>query len=234
VDVQKWFERASAEVSETGAALARIQLTQSSAAWHVWEKPRDGWPEPEEWFAEFSAIMSELCEQWPARKLQVVLIGETRNGSVVSQCPFTAHGKDREAITARTGGESAQMKMMAECTEMLQRSWEKTLNVTNAQLEIQAKQVQKFGEQIIDLLTYVRQSEEYRATEAQRKLEMEAATKEDPLIEEVKKALPGLLDLAQMYATTKLKEGASKVASGSAVGKVVEAAVHAGVDAVNN
>lgn len=232
MDAGAWFERVTQQVTESGVHVERIQLTQASASWHVWEMPKAGWPDAEDWHGEFQRIMTELTEQWPARKIPCILIAETRSGTVLSQCPFQVTGKDRTATS--TSSDGGQMKMIAETTEMLQRSWEKTLNVTNAQLEIQAKQVQKFGEQIIELLTYVRQSEEYRATEAQRKLELEQATREDPLLEEVKKALPGILELAQMYATQKLKEGAQKVTGSSPAGRAVGAAVNAVVDSVTD
>ena len=233
MDQKQWFERVTVEVSESGAHLQRIQLTQGAAVWHVWERPANGWPEADEWFEEFSLIVNELAEQWPARQLQTLLVGETRNGTVISQCPFQVRGRDKSA-TSLTLNEGGSGKLIAETVEMLQRSWEKTLNVQNAQQEIQAKQIQRYGEQVLELLNYVRQGEEYRATEAQRRLEEQQATanQEDPLMDEVKKVLPGLLELGQLWAAQKMKESAAAAAGTSAAGRAVSAAVSAGVDAV--
>jgi len=233
MDQQQWFERISAEVSESGTCVQRIQLTQAGASWHVWERPANGWQPAEDWFGEFSRIINELVEQWPARQMQVLLVGETRNGTVVSQCPFQVRGRDK-AATSLSMADGGTPKLIAETVEMLQRSWEKTLNVQNAQQEIACKQIQKQGEQIIELLNYVREGEEYRALEAKRRLveEEEKANEVDPLMDEVKKALPGLLELGQMWAAQKMKESAAIAAGQSAVGKAVSAAVNGAIDTV--
>lgn len=222
MDLQAWFERATREVTQNGLAVDRISLTQQGVVWHAWQRGRDGWEEPDDWFAEFSAILNTLTEQWPARKINCLLVAETSNGLVLSQVPFPVQGKDRTALSTMNDG--SQLKMMAETVEALQRAWEKTLNVTNAQLEVQSKQIQMYGTQVMDLLQYVKNSEEHKALEARRIAELEASyqQKDDPLTEEIKNALPGLIELGKMYAETKMNQMAK-----AAVQRVAEVATEA-------
>lgn len=220
MNTKAWFDRVVGQVETSGVVVQRIVFVMGAQTWHVWEKPNDGkWPEADEWQEEFDTIVAELSEQLPARQHQCLLIAENKNGTTLSQCPLLLTGRNKNA-GSMTPGEGG-LKTVLEGMQMLQTSWEKTLVVQNAQLELQAKQLQQWGNQVMSLMEYVRHNEEYRATEAQRKIDEQREQEPDPLREQLAEAMPLLMSMAQHWVETKMSNGSTTSKAAIAAAKAV-------------
>lgn len=220
------------QVDQSGQIMQRVTFSYAGSNWHVWERPHGGlWPEAEDWQSEVDTMCAELSEQWPTKLHACFMIAENKNGTVISQCPFSIQGKNKAANSV---GQDSGMKMHLDTMQVLQSTWEKTLNVVNGQLETQAKQMQQWGNQVVELMKYVREAEEYRATEARRTL---AETKEpppDPLKEQLVEAMPMILEIGKHWATMQIDKAAKTALGDSPAGKVAKATVEAVVSETLN
>lgn len=192
MDIQAWYERNTRQVGQSGQCTAVIRLLCAHQSWHVWHLDRER--DAEDWASEAAAIIAELAEQWSARKWQVTLVAEDKSGQILSQCPFEVMGRNKAAQTAAGGAD--QVKVWAEAMDNLQRTWERTLSVVNEQLLLQQKQMAEQGQRYIQMMGYVNEAEQYRATEPQRIAEAIGKTAADPLKEKLTEALPDILELA--------------------------------------
>lgn len=191
MDIQAWYERVTKNVSQSGQCVAAIRLMCAQQMWHVWAI--DPKREPEEWAAEASAILADLSEQWSARKWQVLLIAEDKSGQILSQCPFEVLGKNKSAQMGTAPTDN--VKVYAEAMENIQRTWERTLSVVNEQLSLQQKQMNEQGQRYIQMMGYVNEAEQYRATEPQRLAALAGVAAKDPLKEQLVEAMPQILEL---------------------------------------
>lgn len=233
MSTQAWYERLRLQVDQSGQTMQRITFSYASANWHVWERPQVGnWPEPEDWQSELDTMCSEYAEQWPTKLHQCFLIAENKNGTVISQCPLSVQGRNKAANSV--GQDGSGLKMHLDMMQTLQATWEKTLNVVNGQLETQSKQMKQWGDQVVDLMKYVREAEEYRATEARRKLDETKGAEPDPLKEQLVEAMPMILEIGKHWATTQIDRAANAALGNSPAGKVAKAAVEAVVSETIN
>lgn len=234
MNTHSWYERLRNQVEQSGTTMQRIVFSYGPQTWHVWDRPQNGpWPEADDWQREVDVMLEELAEQWPAKIHQCVFVAENKNGTVISQCPVNVQGRNKSANSV--GQDATGFKQLMDSVGVIQATWEKTLNVVNSQLEIQAKQLKHWGDQVGGLMQYVRESEEYRATEARRKLEDAKVNEPDPLKEQLVEAMPMLLELGKHWAEAQIRKGAATVLPNSTVGKVAKAAVETVVsETLNN
>jgi hypothetical protein len=198
------------EVDADGGSTKRIRLTSSDGAtWEVWEAP---FPPVDQWIQEADALVGELANEWPAKRVQVMFVAEDASGGVRSQCPKTVLGKNKSA-SDMFGNDSRALtqSMEAQATTM-----ERILGSANSQIGVLTKTVDTLGEQVHQLLDYIVQREEH---EALRKAERGESPELGKIITEALQSLPALITVLEEAKAKKKAAAVTKKTNGQSNGK---------------
>jgi hypothetical protein len=194
-NILAWAERNLKTVEENGHALKCIRLASvEGQTWERWDAPFAA--DPAEFVREVETVTNALAEEWPTKKIQLLLIGEDAQGTIHAQCPFTVWGKNKEANKALMGGDGS--RALAEGMEAIVRTTERALAVANTQMRL----LSEFNEKLLtanhDLLDLMRVKEEQQALMASQTAETSAA-----ITGAIKEHLPLLVNLAERMLTGK-------------------------------
>ncbi len=213
MNVTGWAERVLKTVdSETGHSVARVRLASvEGQTWETWDAP---FVAPADFVIEVQTVLDALAEEWPKKKIQVLLIATDAQGTEVSQCPLSIWGKNKDAGNLFSNDGS---RALAEGMDHIVRTTERLLGTVNNQM----RQMSEFQDKLVaanhDLIDYVRHVKESEALASQESREVTSQ-----LVQGIKENMPLVLGLLEKVLGG--SPGAAKVLNGA---KVVAAATQA-------
>jgi len=201
VNIAGWARRVIKEVDSDGGSTKEIRLTTSDGTvWEVWEAPFES---VEQWVQEADGLLTELANEWPAKRLQVTFTAEDASGGVRSQCPKTIMGKNKAAADM-FGGES---RALTQSMEAQAQTMERILGSANTQIGVLTKTVEGLGEQVHQLLDYICQREEH---EALKRSDGGDGNELGKLVSEAMQSLPALVAILEDGKAKKRAAAAAK------------------------
>jgi hypothetical protein len=216
MNVLAWAERTLKTVEENGHAIARVKLMSVEGnAWETWEAP---FPAPADFVRELETVTAALAEEWPKKKIQVLLVAEDTGGTVHSQCPYSVWGKNQSAHGALFSNDGS--RALAEGMDQIVRTQERVLASANTQLRIQQEFAEKLMQQNHELLDYIRVSKEREALEAAQNNQVT-----NMLGDAFKEHLPLLLDVVQKLSAKSGGSTAGKILNGAKAAAKVAAEI---------
>lgn len=135
MDLGKWAERVFAVVELDGATTQRVRLvgTDDGSVWQSWYRP---FPEPDDFVREVEAMVRTIENEGPARRIELAVLAEGRNGEVLNQLPMHVTGKAK--LGRGDQGAAAQamvMDSLAGTVEKIQRLSNSSVDSARLQLE---------------------------------------------------------------------------------------------------
>jgi hypothetical protein len=208
--LQQWAERWINVVTEGGTTASRIVLTSEGQKWETWERP---FTKPEDWAREAEALMSTLCEELPARKIQLMFTAEEAAGGILAQFPKSIIGKNKAAAEI---GSQAGAKALSDALAACATTMDAILKSAAQWVTTMAVRTDADSEEIRALhdLLRAKREEEALATE------QDSAVK-TILVEQLKGLGPLISSGAELWMEKKKSELAKKAPS--AVASAVEA-----------
>lgn len=214
--LQQWAEKWINVVSEGGTMAKRITLTSEGQKWETWEHP---FPKPEDWAREAEAMLSNLCEELPTRKITMMFTAEEAAGGILSQMPKSILGKNKAASEI---GSQAGAKALSDALAACATTMDAILKSAAQWVGVMATRTENDAEEIRALHDLLRAHREQEAVAE----EQEGAVK-TIIVEQLKGLGPLLTAGAELWMEKKKTELAKKAPSAVANAVEVVAAVAA-------
>lgn len=208
--LRDWLQR-TLPVRDGGeqSPIKTVQLTvDGGVVLETWEAPFQA---PDVFFQEIDAVLAQLAEESPKRRVPVMFTAIAPDGAIKSQCPHSITGKNA-AADALVGSGNNAAKAYSEAMEGLTRVMKAVLESARVQVESVTKTCQAQAEHIFELheLERERQKAELSTTEQSNGVNAYIG-------EQLKGALPLLMQAGEVFLNQRgVGAAAASKVSGSA------------------
>lgn len=209
-----WADKQMREVTEGVRPCRRISLTSDGITWEKWE-PVIG-VDPAEWTKGVEEYLNAICDELPARKVQLTFTAEDETGATLATFLRTVTGRNKAAADL---GTQAGAKALADGVASIVKTVDAALATARNMMEFMAEQLKTREQDLVTRNDELRKAHELIAMI--QKIETEEGAGTNPvataLVQHVNEAAPVALQALQYWLEKRHTEMA-------ALGKIKSAA----------
>lgn len=206
--------------ADSGNHVKRIRLISAEGStWETWEAPL---PSPEDFVQQVNTLLNALTDEFPVKRVQLLLVAEDTAGAVQSQRTLSIMGKNKQASSSLLSNDA---RALSDSMDAIARTVERVLATANTQLRVMAETNEKLAEHNNSLHDLVREMNAAKLLQEQQEHD---TTRE--IQTEVVKALPMFIELLG----SKLSGPTKGVLNGAAAAVKVVAAATSGAPPVTD
>lgn len=148
--VREWAKRFVPEKPDEEHRTKRIRVATETQILDTWEAP---FPGRETWIEEMESLLSCSADQMPIRRHTVTFTAEDAQGVVLSQCPTTVQGKNKDASDLMGGN---GVKAITDSMNALAQTMDKVLATARLQCDSCTKALGAMSDEVQDLHAVLR------------------------------------------------------------------------------